>query len=275
MPELPEVETVKRTLNELIIDEQIKDVIVSWPKMIKAPDDVEEFTLRLIGQSFRSIERKGKFLVFSLDDDVLVSHLRMEGRYGLFEKDDVVDKHTHVHFVFESGQELRYKDVRKFGTMHLFSKGEEDMQPPLSKLGVEPLEEGFTSEILGELLKKTSRNIKSTLLDQSFVVGIGNIYADESLFRANIHPERRSNQLSDEEVKRLHESIVSTLTEAVQMGGSTIKSYVNGQGEMGMFQQVLNVYGRKGASCKACGSEINRIVVGGRGTHICLQCQPE
>lgn len=275
MPELPEVETVKRTLSEIIIDEEIKDVIVSWPKMIKAPDDVDEFIMCLIGQSFRSIERKGKFLVFSLDDHVLVSHLRMEGRYGLFKKEDPVEKHTHVRFIFQSGRELRYKDVRKFGTMHLFNKGEEMLQPPLSKLGIEPLEEEFTSENFGDLLKKTTRNIKSVLLDQSYVVGIGNIYADESLFRANIHPERMSNELTEEEVKRLHESIVKTLKEAVKMGGSTIKSYVNGQGEMGMFQQVLNVYGRKGEACKVCGTEINRTVVAGRGTHYCAQCQAE
>lgn len=273
MPELPEVETVKRTLSELIIDEKIQDTIVTWPKMIIVPDDVEQFKIRLKGQTFHSIRRRGKFLIFTLDDDVLVSHLRMEGRYGLFNKNDEVDKHTHVRFVLESGKELRYRDVRKFGTMHLFPKGEEEKQPPLSNLGVEPLSNSFTPEILYEKLQKTTRKVKPTLLDQTLIVGLGNIYVDEALFRANIHPEKKSNEITSEEVVHLHKAIVETLEEAVQMGGSTIKSYVNGQGEIGMFQQTLNVYGRKGELCKKCSSEIVKTVVGGRGTHYCPNCQ--
>lgn len=274
MPELPEVETVRRTLLELIKGLEIKEVNVSWPKMIKSPHDVEEFKLRLIGQRFNDILRRGKFLVFQLDDDVLISHLRMEGRYGLFSIDETVDKHTHVRFLFTNGKELRYRDVRKFGTMHLFPKGQEQINLPLSQLGVEPFSKSFTPMLLRKLLKKTTRNVKSALLDQTFIVGLGNIYVDEALFRARIHPETSANHLTIEEVTRLHDSIIQTLREAVDLGGSSIKTYVNGQGEMGMFQQTLFVYGRKGKECKVCGSEITRTVVGGRGTHTCSNCQP-
>lgn len=275
MPELPEVETVRRTLLELIKGMEIKDVQVSWPKMIKYPLDVDEFKLRLIGQHFQDIFRRGKFLVFQLDEDVLVSHLRMEGRYGLFSVDDSIDKHTHVRFILTNGKELRYRDVRKFGTMHLFPKGKEQVNLPLSQLGVEPFSELFTPDLLFQLLQKTTRNVKSALLDQTLIVGLGNIYVDEALFRARIHPETPAMDLTIEEVSRLHDSIINTLGEAVEMGGSSIKTYVNGQGEMGMFQQTLYVYGRKGEGCKIGGDEIIRTVVGGRGTHTCPSCQPK
>ncbi|MBU9714181.1 DNA-formamidopyrimidine glycosylase [Evansella tamaricis] len=273
MPELPEVETVKRTLKKLILNEKIKDIQVTWPKMIKFPDDVDEFKSLLIGQSFYDIQRRGKFLLFLLDEHTLVSHLRMEGRYGIFAQEDKPDKHTHVRFLFESGKELRYRDVRKFGTMHLFHKGQEELNLPLSQLGIEPFSEQFTVEKLNELLSKTNRKIKTALLDQTKIVGLGNIYVDEALFRAKLHPETRANQLTLDEVTRLHESIKKTLMEAVNMGGSSIKTYVNGQGEMGMFQQTLFVYGRQGKACKHCGEELVRSVVGGRGTHTCPKCQ--
>ncbi|MDQ0255057.1 formamidopyrimidine-DNA glycosylase [Evansella vedderi] len=273
MPELPEVETVRRTLLELIKGEKIEKVIVTWPKMIKFPDDVEEFKLRLIGQRFNDILRRGKFLVFILDEDTLVSHLRMEGRYGLFSGEESPEKHTHVRFFLEGNKELRYRDVRKFGTMHLFPKGEEERHLPLSQLGVEPFSKDFTPKLLNHLLKKTTRKIKPALLDQTLVVGLGNIYVDEALFRARIHPEKRSDKLTFKETERLHESIIKTLGEAVEMGGSSIKSYVNGQGEMGMFQQTLFVYGRQGEYCKVCNTPIVRSVVGGRGTHTCSSCQ--
>ncbi|WP_078595069.1 DNA-formamidopyrimidine glycosylase [Evansella clarkii] len=273
MPELPEVETVRRTLKELILGEKIKDVIVTWPKMVKHPDDVEEFRLRLTGQSFRDINRRGKFLIFELDDDALVSHLRMEGRYGLFPAEEDPDKHTHVRFLFENGKELRYRDVRKFGTMHLYPKEEVFNHLPLSQLGIEPFSDEFTAGNLRTVLGKTTRKVKPALLDQCLVVGLGNIYVDEALFRAGIHPEKKSDELSEKEITRLHNSIIETLTEAVKMGGSSIKTYVNGQGEMGMFQQTLFVYGRQGEACRRCGSEIVRTVVGGRGTHTCPECQ--
>ncbi|OIK07622.1 DNA-formamidopyrimidine glycosylase [Bacillus sp. MUM 13] len=273
MPELPEVETVRRTLESLVIGKEIKDVSIFWPNIIKSPAQPEQFRDALMGQTIHGIGRRGKFLIFYLDDYAMVSHLRMEGKYALQEKDTPYDKHTHVIFSFRDGTELRYRDVRKFGTMHLFSKGEEESQQPLMHLGPEPFSKEFTAEYLKSRLLKTSRKIKPVLLDQSVVVGIGNIYVDEALFRAGIHPERIASSLNEAEIKVLRQEIFDTLSQAVEKGGSTIRTYLNSQGEMGMFQLELYVYGKKGEACKRCGTEIVKLTVGGRGTHICPSCQ--
>ncbi|WP_166242256.1 DNA-formamidopyrimidine glycosylase [Paenibacillus turpanensis] len=276
MPELPEVETVKRTLNELITGKTIQKVSVHLPRIVQHPEDPGLFAAMLESRTFRSVERRGKFLRLLTDDLVLVSHLRMEGRYGLYASDEPVEKHTHVIFHFTDGTELRYKDVRQFGTMHLFALGEEFTRAPLHKLGLEPLDEQtFTLEVFRRLLSGRTTKIKPLLLNQEVVVGIGNIYVDESLFTAGIHPEREASSLKPAEVKRLHQAIVETLSSAVAAGGSSVKSYVNGQGEMGMFQQELKVYGRKGLPCERCGTPIIRTVVGGRGTHTCPKCQKD
>lgn len=273
MPELPEVETVVRTLQGLVKGKKIERISVTLPRIIRQPDDVEAFKSQLTGQTIHDIKRRAKFIQFILDQDVLISHLRMEGRYGLYQADEPVEKHTHVIFHFVDGTELRYRDVRQFGTMDVLPLGMETKAGPLAKLGVEPLDESFTPEVLRTLLKNRSTKIKPLLLNQECIVGLGNIYVDESLFKAGIHPERPAGTLTGKQVKKLHESIVATLAEAVEQGGSSIKSYVNGQGEMGMFQQSLLVYGRKDEPCVQCGTQIVRFVVGGRGTHICPKCQ--
>lgn len=273
MPELPEVETIRRTLIPLAAGKTIADVQVFWTKIIKHPADVSEFMETIKGQTIRDIHRRGKFLKFILDEHVLISHLRMEGRYAVLKKEDAVEPHTHVIFQFTDGTELRYRDVRKFGTMHLYPKGEEDSRLPLSQLGPEPFSEEFTANFLAERLRKTNRTIKAALLDQTVVVGFGNIYVDEALFRAGIHPERVASSLTDEEATCLHREMIATLQEAVEKGGSTVRSYVNTQGEIGMFQLQLFVYGRKGEPCKRCGNFIQKTVVAGRGTHYCAFCQ--
>jgi len=273
LPELPEVETIKRTLRELVLHKQIQSVSVFWGKIIKHPVEVEQFSDALMGQTILDINRRGKFLIFYTDVYALVSHLRMEGRYNLFQSSEPVDKHTHVIFHFTDGTELRYRDVRKFGTMHLFRKGDEFATPPLSLLGPEPLDDTFDMALFSAKLSSTRRHIKSVLLDQTIVVGLGNIYVDEALFKASIHPERMAQSLSEQEVLRLYERIVETLSEAVKKGGSTVRTYVNSQGQMGMFQLEHNVYGRKGEACKICGTALIKIVVGGRGTVYCPNCQ--
>ncbi|WP_071395997.1 DNA-formamidopyrimidine glycosylase [Bacillus tuaregi] len=273
MPELPEVETIRRTLLELVIGKKIHSVSVFWPKIIKLPAEVEQFSDALVGQTVQDIGRRGKFLVFYTELYALVSHLRMEGRYTVSEAEEPIDKHTHVIFHFTDGTELRYRDVRKFGTMHLFRKGEEFNALPLSQLGPEPLENTFNLAEFKHKLANKKRNIKSVLLDQTVLVGLGNIYVDEALFKARIHPERMAQSLSDKEVNSLFESIVDTLSEAVKKGGSTVRTYVNSQGEMGMFQLEHYVYGRKGEACKVCGAELIKTVVGGRGTVYCPDCQ--
>lgn len=273
MPELPEVETVRRTLLQLVKGKTIQKVTIHWPKIIKKPVDPEQFQDALIGQTIHDVKRRGKFLKFILDDYVLVSHLRMEGRYGLFQPKEEYDQHTHVIFSFTDESELRYRDVRKFGTMHLFNKGEEEKELPLSQLGPEPFSDEYTVDYLRVRLQKTSRKIKAALLDQTVVVGLGNIYVDEALFRAGINPERIASQLTLAEYNLLHKVIIATLEDAVAQGGSTVRSYVNTQGEIGMFQLQLFVYGRTNEPCKKCGTILTKSVVGGRGTHFCEKCQ--
>ncbi|MDQ0215477.1 formamidopyrimidine-DNA glycosylase [Oikeobacillus pervagus] len=273
MPELPEVETVRQTLRQLVLGKEIKKVIVYWPKIIKKPEPVEQFTDALKGEIIREINRRGKFLLFEFDHYVMVSHLRMEGKYQLNAKMDEMEPHTHVIFQFTDDTELRYKDVRKFGTMHLFKKGTEFDSLPLSQLGPEPFSKELTVSYLKKVFHKTERKIKAVLLDQKVIVGLGNIYVDEVLFRSKIHPERKANSLSSIEIQTLQNEIIFTLREAVEKGGSTIRSYVNSQGEMGMFQFNLFVYGQEGEKCKNCGETIIKIKTAGRGTHICPSCQ--
>lgn len=273
MPELPEVETIRKTLALQTIGKEIETVEVYWPRIIQKPADPDAFCLQLQNQTIHHIGRRGKFLIFYLDDVALVSHLRMEGKYecGPIEERD---KHTHVRFFLKSGEELRYKDVRKFGTMHLFPKGEEQKALPLSQLGPEPYQDpAFTPTYLREICQKTTRHIKTVLLDQKAIAGLGNIYVDEALYQAKIRPDRAAASLSNEEVRMLHEKIVTTIENAVQKGGSTVRSYVNGRGEAGKFQLELLVYGRKGQPCYQCGEEIVRTVVANRGTHYCPVCQ--
>jgi len=274
MPELPEVETVRRTLNQLVTGKKIERVTVTLPRIIIRPAEPEQFADALVGHTIERIERRGKFLILVLDGLVLVSHLRMEGRYGLHNSSDPVEKHTHVVFHFEDETELRYKDVRQFGTMHLFVPGEEKTLPPLNKLGIEPLAEDFTLEAFTKLLSKRTTKIKPLLLNQSYVVGLGNIYVDEALYDAGVHPEREASSLQESEWTRLHASVRTTLARAVEAGGSSIKSYVDGQGQSGSFQHELLVYGRKDEPCKRCGRGITKTVVAGRGTHYCAHCQP-
>ncbi|WP_188206389.1 DNA-formamidopyrimidine glycosylase [Alkalibacillus aidingensis] len=274
MPELPEVETVRRTLEPIIKGKAIQQVNILYPGIIKEPDDAEAFAHRLVKQRFGSIGRLGKFLLFYLDDDVLISHLRMEGKYGVFEKDEPYDHHTHVIFRLDDGQELRYRDVRKFGTMHVKTIGEEFSTAPLNKLGLEPFSDAFTPEYLHDHLQKTTRLIKPTLLDQSIVTGLGNIYVDEALFKSRIHPERVAKTLSLKECEKLQQSIVQVVTEAVEQGGTSIRSYLNSLGEIGMFQLKLAVYDQTNQPCKECQTPIVKIKVGGRGTHFCPNCQP-
>lgn len=274
MPELPEVETVRRTLNELITGKQIEQVTVRLPRIIQRPDDSQAFAHMLAGHTVETVERRGKFLRFLFDGLVMVSHLRMEGRYGLYRQDEPLDKHTHVIFHFTDGTELRYTDVRQFGTMHLFQPGEDLLLKPLNKLGQEPLDADFTFERFKQMVAHRSTKIKPLLLNQEVVVGIGNIYVDESLHRAGIHPEAAAKSLTEEQLARLHHAIVATLTEAVNAGGSSVKSYVNGQGESGNYQDEHRIYGRKDQPCVTCGTLIEKSVVGGRGTHYCPSCQP-
>jgi formamidopyrimidine-DNA glycosylase len=273
MPELPEVETVCRTLNTLIAGKTIQRVTVNLPRILQQPDDPAVFAAMLAGRTFQKVERRGKFLRLILDGLTLVSHLRMEGRYGVYPQDAPLEPHTHVLFHLSDGTDLRYRDVRQFGTMHLFRTGEEWQSAPLNKLGIEPLSDEFTPEAFERVLGRRTTKIKPLLLNQEIIAGLGNIYVDEALHMAGIHPLRTADSLKKREKQKLYDAIVSTLSAAVEAGGSSVKSYVNGQGEMGMFQHRLKAYGRTGEPCFTCGSPIVKLVVGGRGTHVCPKCQ--
>lgn len=273
MPELPEVETIRGTLERLVLQKTIEDITIHWPKIIKQPDDTEEFRTLLKGETIQKIDRRGKFLLFYLTHYVLVSHLRMEGKYRVVPSTEEIDKHTHVIFHFTDGTEMRYDDVRKFGTMHVFPIGEELIVKPLKQLGPDPFESAYTVPYLQEKLAKTTRMIKAVLLDQTIVAGLGNIYVDEVLFLTNIHPETRANTLTKQQVETIWNNARLVLEKAVEQGGTTIRSYVDGEGEMGMFQQQLYAYGQEGEPCQHCGTEIEKIKVAGRGTHICPSCQ--
>lgn len=273
MPELPEVETIRKTLENLVINKTIENITVHWPKIIKQPDDVEHFKTILKNETIRKVDRRGKFLLFYLTDHVLVSHLRMEGKYRVVPMSEPVAKHTHVIFHFTDGSELRYHDVRKFGTMHVFPIGSELNSKPLNQLGPDPFQKEYTVDYVLDKIMKTTRNIKATLLDQSIIAGLGNIYVDEVLFLSNVHPEKRANKLTENEVKTIWKNAHLVLEKAVKQGGTTIRSYVDGAGEMGMFQQELFVYGQQNKQCKVCGVEIIKVKVAGRGTHICPKCQ--
>lgn len=271
MPELPEVENVRRTLNPLISHKKIMKVTVLYPNIIATPE-VELFRNNLVGETFQQVSRRGKFLLLETEHFVLVSHLRMEGRYTLSSPNEPITKHTHLLIDLSDGNQLRYLDVRKFGRFALLKKDEVANYSSLKKLGMEPTEEDFSLEKFKKALK-TKQNIKGLLLSQKVVVGLGNIYVDEVLYKSFIHPLRLSETLKEDEIVLLRKNIIEELNEAIILGGTTIRSYHNAKGETGHFQEFLQVYGKEGQPCVRCGSLIEKIKVAGRGTHFCPTCQ--
>ncbi|WP_163653313.1 DNA-formamidopyrimidine glycosylase [Listeria sp. PSOL-1] len=272
MPELPEVENVRQTLQKLIPGKIIDQVIVQVPKMVQGMN-ADEFVHALVGQTFEAVRRRGKFLLFDLTNATLISHLRMEGKFRLNHETDEVMKHTHIIFHFTDHTELRFLDVRKFGTIEMTHKQQEEQTKSIQKLGPEPISVTFKITDFATGLKKTTRSIKTILLSQSLVAGVGNIYADEICFQAKVMPTRTGHSLSDKEINRIYEATKAILKEATALGGSTIRTYVNSEGRLGEFQDKLKVYGRKGEPCFVCKTPIEKIKLNGRGTHFCPYCQ--
>lgn len=273
MPELPEVETVRKGLTNLVKGATIKDVAVYWDRIITKPFSGEEFGHQLIGETIQRIDRRGKYLIFILDHWAMISHLRMEGKYEVEETETPLKKHTHVVFHLTDGRDLRYLDVRKFGRMTLVSLGEQFNVTGIRDLGPEPIPEFFKLPEFSKALSIKNRAIKPLLLEQKIVTGLGNIYVDEALFEAKIHPLRSANSLKKSEVKALYQAIIDVLGRAVEAGGTTIRTYQNALGEAGTFQVELAVYGKTGEPCIRCGHLIEKIKVAQRGTHFCPQCQ--
>ena len=270
MPELPEVETVVVTLQHLIQDKKINDVYVGWDNIIES-SSTKEFKEKLINQSFRKFSRRGKYLLFYLDDFLLVSHLRMEGKFFYYDIPTEKAKHTHVIIKFSDCSELHYNDTRKFGKMYLYNNLIEFENKHL--LGKEPFDSTITVDYLKEHIKYKRVSIKQFLLDQRYIVGIGNIYADEICFLAKISPNRQVNTLIDQELLLIIETTKKVLAEAIKQGGTTVKSYTSAHDVTGLFQQSLNVYGRYGQDCLKCSTKLEKTKIAGRTTVYCPHCQ--
>lgn len=266
MPELPEVETVRATLKQFILNEKISSIDVYYDKIIDG--DTQDFIDHLCCQTIHDIDRVGKYLIFKLDRDAFVSHLRMEGKYHIVDEGTPLDKHTHVVFHLENHKDLRYMDTRKFGRMELVSLENYRHEKPLNKLGKEPFD--ITTEELYSLLHQTSLLIKTALLDQSIMCGIGNIYANEICFLMHLDPRTRANRLSLKRVDELRLISIDVLNRAIAQGGTTIHSF-DANGIHGLFQVQLNVHGQK--ECPSCHREIKKIMLNQRGTYYCPHCQ--
>lgn len=271
MPELPEVETVKETLKRKLLGKTIKKVDIYHDNIIEYPT-VIEFKEKIINQKINNMDRYGKWLIFELDDYYLLSHLRMEGKYFFKTNLDVRNKHEHVIFTLDD-IELRYMDVRKFGKMHLIEKDKIKEIGPLIDMGLEPWDKSLTIEYLKDKYSKKKLPIKTVLLDQSIIVGIGNIYADEILFLSNINPLISAKDLTDIELNNIIKNTKEVLEKAIKMGGSTIRSYTSVDGVHGLFQQELYVHTKEKQPCIKCNTLIIKTKVGGRGTYYCPKCQ--
>lgn len=269
MPELPEVETVVRALRQPLIGRTITGVRNDWPRHISTPT-LDELRARIHGCQIQAINRRAKYLVFSLTHgETLIAHLKMSGHLAVVAAEQSADKHVHTVFELDNGQELRFRDIRKFGRVYLVQEPDEI----LGKLGPEPLEPTFTPALLAERINGRTRALKPLLLDQQRLAGVGNIYADEALFYAKLHPTRPANTLNEDEISTLHGAIQKVLNMGIEREGASIELYVKPDGSKGDMQNAVAVFRRTGEPCYECGRPIERIVLGGRSTHFCANCQ--
>lgn len=274
MPELPEVETYVRDLAPLLQGRSISGVAIFWPRIIAEPN-VEQFMHAIIGQRFATFGRRGKYMRLGMESgDTLLVHLRMTGRVIVYAQSVMPDKHTHVVFDLADGGQVHYQDSRKFGRLWLTA----NPALVLAKLGEEPLEGALSTDYLAAKLLGRTTTIKALLLDQSIIAGVGNIYADESLFLAGIHPARLGNTLTKLEIERLQIAVQTVLTRAIEQHGSSlgrsgIQNYARPSGEFGEFQEEHKVFQRTGQPCITCEHTIERIVLAQRSTHFCPYCQ--
>jgi len=271
MPELPEVETIARDLRRAKLPGQtFTSVQVFWARTVACPDEAS-FRARLTGQTVAAVARRGKFLRLDLSGtETLLIHLRMTGRLYLAPAAEAAMPHLRVSFDLGDGRQLRFHDMRKFGRMYLTA----DPDSILGKLGPEPLDETFRAGDLQNLLAGRKMMLKPLLLDQRLIAGIGNIYADEALFLAGLHPQRHASTLSPAEGAALFHALRQVFTLALENRGTTLDDYRTVTGKPGENQDSLQVFRQTGQPCPRCGQPIERLVVGGRGTHICPHCQP-
>lgn len=272
MPELPEVETIVRELAPHLCGRTITDIVLFWEGTIDRPAP-ESFKERVIGARIDALDRRGKFLRFSLHNgNTLLVHLRMTGKFVIRAAEESNDDpYARLRFRLDDGTWLLFVDTRKFGRFYLT----EDPAVLLDKLGPEPLSPNFTGSDFAARLKGHRGEIKRLLLDQRFIAGLGNIYASEALWRAGIHPQRSADTLTHEEACRLHDAIVATLEESIGNGGTSLgdRQYVYPNGTLGQQQEQLAVYDREGDSCPRCGYPVTRIIQSQRSTYFCPVCQ--
>ncbi len=268
MPELPEVETVRAGISPHITGKKVRGIEIRNDKLrYPVTKDVE----KLFGEVIESVERRAKYLILYTSKYKLLIHLGMSGAIRVVEDEFDFKKHDHFLLQIEEGKVLVYNDPRRFGFILLYGKDQEI--PFLEKLAPEPLSDDFNVDYLFPKLQGRTRPIKSLLMDQEFVVGVGNIYANESLFMAGIHPERPANNVNKQELGRLIDAIKEVLQRAILQGGTTLKDFTTPDGSPGYFAQELMVYGQKGQACVLCGTEIERIVLTNRATYFCPKCQ--
>ena len=285
MPELPEVETIKRDLSQKILHKKITKVEVHKERIVK--NGAKEFLRILTGNSFARLDRIGKLLIFVLERDGynLLIHLKMTGQLIYCHRGDFVagghslpkigntlpNKYSHVIFTFADNSRLFFNDMRQFGYLHLVKL--KDLEKIKNKYGIEPLASNFKLEALKKIVKKRSAPIKAILLNQQLISGIGNIYADEILFAARIRPDRKADTLSDSEIKKIYSASQKIIKAAIKFRGTTFNDYVDANGNVGSFVKFLKVYGRQGKKCPHCGGIVKKIKMSGRGTHYCPACQ--
>lgn len=274
MPELPEVETVRRGLQKQLAGATIKSVKVLRNDSVGYPSP-EEFVRLLKGRCFESVNRRGKYLLIHLSDKTgMVAHLRMSGRLLVMKGTEKEPAHVRIRLNLGDGRKLVFDDTRVFGRLWCVPAGKtfEDVVPTLAQLGPEPLE-GLDPRHLKEAFAGKTQCIKTALLDQSIIAGVGNIYADESLYRARIKPTRKAGDISTAELKKLSKEIAIVLNNAIELGGSTLRDYTDSSGVNGNYQHEALVYGRKDEECRSCKSRIQRIKLNGRSSHFCPRCQ--
>ena len=273
MPEKPEVITVARKLEQKLINKEIKSVDVLYDNIVMYPD-ISLFKKNIVGEVIKSITTRGKWIVLELTNNYLLFHLRMEGKFFFRNAEDEINKHEHVIFNFDDFQ-LRFADVRKFAKVMLIPRAELYSMKPYTELGYEPWDKDLNISYLKDKYKNKNIPIKTVLLDQSIITGIGNIYADEILFLSNLNPLLKAKDLNDNDLSNIILNTVKVLDKAIEEGGTTIRSYTSEEGVTGLFQNSLNVHQRANEDCRICKSSIVKIKVGGRGTYYCPLCQKE
>lgn len=274
MPELPEVETIKSGLVQTVKNKKITNVEIKLPKIIKGVS-AKSFIDKVTGATIKNIERRAKNLIITLSNNFsLIIHLKLTGQLIYSNPDTAKDKHTHVIFTFEDKNELHYNDLRRFGYIVLAETNKIGQVKELADLGPEPLDKNFTLSHFEDLLKRKRRGkIKPILMDQKFIAGIGNLYADEILFYAKVHPLRDVSTLSENEISGIYDGIKEILPSAIKHRGSSVDNYVDVDGKKGGYVPFIKVYGRKGEPCPRCKTPIERIKIGQRSAHFCPRCQ--